>query len=250
MPRRDDIKLSLCIPTYQRWNFLKNNLPKYIENPLIDEIVITDETGEDVDKIREAFSSPKLKLYKNERRLWGYRNKDKAVSLASNEWVALIDSDNFADVDYFQAWYDYIGACDADPACDVLFSPSVLLTTRYDFTPYEGVTITKQNVASYLERDRCLFEGLLNAGNYIVNKSFFLSEPDYDTQLYQQHIDSCYSYDSIFKNSILLLHLNAKLVIVPHMKYEHIVHNGSYWITTHSLSHDFYHNHIYPSYLK
>ena len=28
-----------------RWNFLKVSLPKYLENPYIDEIVISDENG-------------------------------------------------------------------------------------------------------------------------------------------------------------------------------------------------------------
>jgi hypothetical protein len=48
-------KLSLCIPTKNRWNFLKVNIPKYLENPYINEIVICDENGEDAKMIQETF---------------------------------------------------------------------------------------------------------------------------------------------------------------------------------------------------
>jgi hypothetical protein len=46
---------------------LKNNLPLYLENPYINEIIICDETGEDVEKITETFTDPKIKLYVNEK---------------------------------------------------------------------------------------------------------------------------------------------------------------------------------------
>ncbi len=49
-------KLSLCIPTYNRYDrFLSSNIPKYLLNPYIDEIVISDEDGADIEKIKAAF---------------------------------------------------------------------------------------------------------------------------------------------------------------------------------------------------
>ena len=50
------VNISLCIPTMNRYDsFLKNNLTKYLQMDLIDEIVICDENGEDVKKIQEIF---------------------------------------------------------------------------------------------------------------------------------------------------------------------------------------------------
>ena len=37
---------SLCIPTMDRFDFLKTYLQEYIENELIDEIIITDEKSD------------------------------------------------------------------------------------------------------------------------------------------------------------------------------------------------------------
>ena len=46
------MNFTLCIPTMDRYdNFLSKNLPLYVDNPLINEIIITDENGNDVDKI-------------------------------------------------------------------------------------------------------------------------------------------------------------------------------------------------------
>lgn len=47
---------SLCIPTMERFDtFLKVNLLKYLDDKNIDEIIICDETGNDIDKINNFF---------------------------------------------------------------------------------------------------------------------------------------------------------------------------------------------------
>ena len=47
-------KFSLCIPTMDRYDkFLSINLPKYINNLFIDEIIISDENGNDIKKIKQ-----------------------------------------------------------------------------------------------------------------------------------------------------------------------------------------------------
>ena len=48
------VNLTLAIPTWRRYNFLEKVLEQYLENPLIQKLVICDETGEDVEAIRKA----------------------------------------------------------------------------------------------------------------------------------------------------------------------------------------------------
>jgi hypothetical protein len=98
---------SLAIPTMNRYDdYLKKSIPEYLKNKYINEIVICDENGEDYQKIKDNFSkdieSGKIKLFKNESRLGVMKNKIKVMSLCSSEYVALIDSDNFADEKYFE----------------------------------------------------------------------------------------------------------------------------------------------------
>ena len=101
---------SLCIPTMDRFDiFLSKFLVKYLDNEYISEIIITDENGNDIEKIKRAFlNNEKLVLIKNEERLGPFLNKIKACSYAKNEWIVLMDSDNFAYKDYFQMTKKYI----------------------------------------------------------------------------------------------------------------------------------------------
>ena len=56
---------TICIPTMDRFDkFLKYNMPKYIDNNYIDEIIITDENGNDFEQIKNYFEHPKIKLFK------------------------------------------------------------------------------------------------------------------------------------------------------------------------------------------
>jgi hypothetical protein len=49
--------------------FLSVNLPRYLENNLIAEIIITDENGNDSKKIAETFADPRIKVFTNEAQL-------------------------------------------------------------------------------------------------------------------------------------------------------------------------------------
>jgi len=94
---------SLCIATMDRFDeFLSKYLPKYLEMELIGEIVISDENGNDVAKIREEFPNHlKLRLFVNEIRLEHLLNKLRSCSHSSNEWIALMDTYNLYDKYYF-----------------------------------------------------------------------------------------------------------------------------------------------------
>ena len=110
------IKISLCITTKDRFEtFLDKSLEKYVtylDEDIIDEIVICDENGNDYDKILHKYgkfiSENKLRVYKNEKILGVFLNKLKVCKLAKNEYVSLIDSDNFAAKSYFETAKNHI----------------------------------------------------------------------------------------------------------------------------------------------
>ena len=132
---------SLCIPTLDRFDsFLKKNIQKYLDNELISEIIISDENGNDIKLIKENFTeNSKLKLFKNEKILGPFLNKLKCCKHAKNEWIVLLDSDNFADIDYFKISQKYIfennninkesiiAPCMASPNFDYRFLNNVIL---------------------------------------------------------------------------------------------------------------------------
>lgn len=75
---------TLCIPTMDRFDdFLSKYLIDYLDNEYISEIIITDENGNDIEKIKHAFpDNQKLVLIKNNERLGPFLNKIKACSYA------------------------------------------------------------------------------------------------------------------------------------------------------------------------
>jgi len=220
-------KLSLCIPTMKRWSFLKTTLPKYLENPMIDEIVITDETGEDAEQIATHLKSSKLKVHVNVRCLGAFLNKRKAVHLATNPFVCLMDSDNYAPPSYFEAFQQYVkGQPDPNTVyCPGRWNPAPG-NPGMDFTAFQAIPITNANRKDLFPLG---LESFFNDGNYIVSKELY--EKAEATGLYKQYEINCFAADVIFQNH-LLFEQGAILHIVPAMSYDHAVHEGSYWKTT------------------
>jgi glycosyltransferase involved in cell wall biosynthesis len=218
-------KISLCIPTYNRFDkFLSINIPKYLENPYIDEIVISDEDGNDIEKIKTHFPNEnKLKLFKNDSRLGPFLNKDAAVSYASNEWVCLMDSDNFAPIPYFDAWVAFIKANGIDKKNVYLPIRTIPQPNHggFNYTEFQNIVLEKSNVKNNnIERMGCM----LNTGNYIFHRDNFLETKSIMPELHSK-LDV---QDVFFKNALLLIN-NSKLMVVPNMMYDHIVHDGSFF---------------------
>lgn len=220
--------LSLCIPTMDRWEFLKVNIPNYLANPYISEIIISDENGNDAAHIRATFNSPKLRISVNATRLGPFLNKNKVVSLASNAFICLMDSDNFAPVSYFEAWEKWLNG--NIPNENTIYSPSRTIPqpnhTGFDYRCFNGVFITQKNYKYYWKNVHiagCLY----NTGNYIVSKNMYMNT---NTDPHLKHLEYQKSPDVMFKNYFMWKNNNMQMVIVPGMEYAHIVHDNSYYI--------------------
>ena len=111
------VLFSLCIPTMNRFDdFLDQYLEIYLDmknKGIIDEIIVCDETGEDYQRILEKYNkgdpNGPIQLYKNETRLGVFKNKIRVASYAKDgNFIALIDSDNFVNRNYFEVAKNYI----------------------------------------------------------------------------------------------------------------------------------------------
>ena len=205
-----------------RWDFLKVNLDKYIQNSLISEIIVLDETGSDTSAIRQRY--PSVYAYTNARRIGAFKNKRAVVKMATSEWVALIDSDNFAPQEYFSA---FLQAVAKHPDVNV-FAPIGTLPTAghqgFDYSEFEG-EISIENYKSLFRRN----QGIFNTGNYIVRRQHFL-RPEFDGD--PRLIDKVTALDVMYQNYLLFQNQNTVMYVTPGMKYFHTVHDGSYYINS------------------
>ena len=227
---------SLCIPTMNRFDkFLIRYLPEYLNNEYIDEIIITDENGSDIEKIKNYFpNNEKMILIKNDTVLGPFLNKYKACSIAKNEWIALIDSDNFADKNYFITAKNYINE-NIQLQKNVILSPSVG-KLNFDFSHLSGFIFTKENIEEHRQKEKLIIkpnnvisETLFNLGNYIINKQL-INNLDINSEIITIHKSS--ACDVIYFNVLLFEQLDLNFHVVPNLHYEHVVHNESVFILT------------------
>ena len=225
------MSISVCIPTMRRFSFLKESIPKYLTNPHVTEVVITDETGEDYAAITSAFSDPKLRVYQNERRLGAVENKQRAASYATSDFVAIIDSDNFADVQYFKAFKEYVANNVITDS--TLFLPCAANPT-FKYHRYVGRLLTKDTVRTYWPD----IETCLNTMNLIISRKFLSTfNLMSDTPMC---VDANGAYDALYFSLYALGDMNAVLVVVPDMEYEHRIHAGSWYMESESRSRNVY----------
>ena len=208
-----------------RFEFLKDSIPKYLDNKYIAEIIICDETGEDYDLITTTFNHPKLRVYKNEKRLGCLRNKLNVMSKATCEYICLFDSDNFVAENYFEAFNKSIHKSD-------IFLPDKALP-NFMFTPFVDVNLDKHTLREILRRYGNLTLNLLNTMNCIFSKDM---SDKLQSILNDTDVDNCYAGDSMYILTYAMFICDARISVIPNMSYEHRVHDGSYWIETEHLS--------------
>jgi hypothetical protein len=222
---------SLCIPTINRFDkFLSKYLPQYLENELIDEIIISDENGEDAKKIKEHFNSPKIKLNINNNKLGPFLNKITCCKLAKNEWIALIDSDNFANLEYFITCHNYIK--NNELSKNTILAPD-FAKPNFDYRHIGGKVISKNNlneITNYeLSMNKKMIEVLMNTGNYVLNKYII---DNLNLQSESNNIQYSSACDVIYFNTLVFEQLNCNIHVVPNMQYDHVVHDGSVYLQT------------------
>ena len=244
---------TLCIPTMDRFDgFLSRYLVQYLSNELIDEIVISDENGNDVNKIKSVYpDNNKLKLFTNERRLGPLLNKMKACSHAKNEWIVLMDSDNFAANDYFVKAKNYINT-NIGSQKNIILAPSKA-RPNFDYSHLSGFIYKRGEFSKNKNLEKNLMKGnhtcsetLMNTGNYVINKYLL------DNISFKNEGDNCSkssACDVIYFNTLLFEQLDLNLHVVPQMEYDHVVHNGSIYIQTASHFSNF-NNSVYTRYNK
>lgn len=223
--------LTVAIPTYRRWKgFLEKSLPIFLENDLIDHVVVCDETGEDAAAIKASqwASHPKLKVHINPKRLGMYYNKRQCMIESPTDWVAILDSDNIFPEAFFETIHDLWSTEGPDP--NTVYASSEIVRvflktgqseerTRH----FSGMRICRENWNKVLQMPAWNF--LLNDGNWIGHRSLLAAWPTNIPEKMIQATDSI----RIVKQFV---EAEKTYFIVPGLRYIHTVHDDSEWIKT------------------
>lgn len=226
--------LTVAIPTMERWSFLKDQIPKYLNDPNISFVLISDENGRDINVIceLEMDSDPKLRLYQNDTVLGVYGNKRQCFLKAPSEWVAVLDSDNKFDSDFFEA---FLKAKERDGPlsektiyCAGFIQHLNLKTGSIEnkTNQFNGMKISRDNWNTVLKMPGWNF--LLNDGNCIWPRNVIKNFPDLPE-------DQIVGTDSIFFMR-QAIQAGYTLSVEPTMHYIHTVHDGSHWLQNAAVS--------------
>jgi glycosyltransferase involved in cell wall biosynthesis len=207
-------KISLVITTFNRFDtYLKVNLQKYLSNRYIHEIIIMDDASDDYNKVMASFDDTKIKCFTQPHNIGALRNKIIACTKATNPWICLMDSDNFADVSYFEALTSY---WKTNGPCNTCIYAPCWAKPNFDYTSYINVIINSSNFAS---SNGCL----INTGNYVFHSSILTHVlPIIGSDVNPFAVDVKYMNYVWMKN-------NVSMLVVPGMDYDHVVHEGSFY---------------------
>lgn len=231
----DTVNISLCITTKDRFDtFLGAHLRKYVHmlrNGVIQEIVVADENGEDARRIRAdpelkfALSvelSDSFRLYKNTSVLGVARNKINVCQYARHgHFVALIDSDNFADESYFHCARAYIQKHGIQTTDEVVLCP-VFCRPFFDFGVHAGQVYDRSRI-----HEKSV-DSFLNVGNYVMTEAVAKYIPPVDADFSWTEVGAL---DVMYMHILRLRYLDGyQIHVVPGLAYDHAVHRGSEYL--------------------
>jgi len=226
--------LTVAIPTMDRWSFLQEQVPKYLADPNVAYVVISDENGKDINVMceLELDSNAKLRLYQNNAQLGVYGNKRQCFLKAPSPWVAVLDSDNKFEPEFFEAFLkckERDGAAAAKTiycAGDIVHLNLGTGATEDKTSQFSGMRISRENWNKVLGMRGWNF--LLNDGNCIWPRDVIKHFPD----LPEEQIVGT---DSIFFMR-QAIQAGYTLSVEPTMRYVHTVHDGSHWLQNAAVS--------------
>jgi len=202
-------QISVCIPTFQRFQLTIDSFAQVLDDPRIFEIIIVDDASRDgsYEKLLNTFhGNEKVRIFQNTFNLDCYANKHMAAMLADTDWVVVFDSDNTLTKEYLDALY---AIPEWNPT--TIYQPE-FARPHFDFRKWSGLTLFQENVAQYADTHLMT---ALNAFNLFINRDEYL-------RVWNGSIDPG-SSDSIYF-SLCWLKAGGNIFITPNLQYDHRIH--------------------------
>ena len=224
-------KITLAIPFYNTSQYFLEAVEYALSDDFVEEIVVNDDcsTDDEWNKLNEIITNldtDKIKLFRNEVNLGGFRNKYTAVQNSSCDWVYLLDSDNHPT----EETLDIIKGIE-NPDSDVCYIPQTLLLynksdgytnqVNYNFK-YEKIGIDEAQDA--LLKKTKYIDWFLNTGNFVFNREQYLERLKDGYENKDEPVYACsiaFSYHWMSKGGFYK--------VVPGMEYYHRLRSDSYW---------------------
>jgi glycosyltransferase involved in cell wall biosynthesis len=212
-------EIAVALTHYNRFAFTLECLAQVVDDLRVGEIVISDDVSTDgsYDQLRAHFApKSKVRIFRNEKNLDCYANKQAAVRRCFKDWVVLFDSDNILYRAYLDVLFSLPDWDENTVYCPVFAQP------HFDYRAFAGLTVTRANLHQHL--DRPSFQTALNTANYFFHRSAYLA-------VWNSTVNP-HTADSIYM-AYCLLDAGKSLAFVPGLQYFHRVHDKSHYKLNH-----------------
>jgi glycosyltransferase involved in cell wall biosynthesis len=223
--------LTIAIPNYNRSDYAVESFKNVISSDLVSEICIVDDFSDEeiylnlVDTIQKKQevdeSYKKVKIFRNDTNLGAFLNKVESVRRSSNDWVILLDSDNIIDLDYLEIIKNLKDT-------KTIYSPShaICASKSLDYTNLSGTILDRELYKQIITKGDTSMDCVLNTGNFYFHRDTYLECVDKELEkIIPLATDVFYLNYLWFKNIE-----GAKFEIVRDLKYQHRLHQGSYYV--------------------
>lgn len=219
------MKLSLAFTTWNSASWIKQQLSRdffSLSNNLIDEIIIQDDNSPDYAELTNH-TTDKIKLYKNDENLSPLLSREKLVKNCKNDWILLMDSDNFLrkTSDFGKDCFEVIQNLD--------FNDNTIYCPGFKAHPLYGnlcdQIIDLDFACTNFDDPAYYMKVFLNTGNYLIPRKRYLD--------ICKQIDKSYAHftvDVVYFN-YLWLKAGNKLHCVSNYEYDHNIRDGCYSFT-------------------
>lgn len=220
--------ISVCCPTWRRFDLTVDAIDHVVDDERISEFIIYDDGSADgsYEKLRDFYNGiDKVKVIDGKDNIDCYFAKRASIGHATNEWAIIFDSDNLLTKDYIDKIFE-IEEWDKHTSYMPVFA-----APTFNYEAFSGLTISKENVASYMGEK--LFDTMLNCFNMFINveeyKRVWVGGTDPITA------------DSIFFNYCWFAAGN-KMYVVPALEYFHRISSDSHYVKNVSRTGNYYNN--------
>jgi len=169
--------ISICIPYYNTSVLTKKTISSLVKNNFINEVIVSDDCS--IKKF--SYNHPKVKVYRNASNLGSFKNKFKSIQRATNDWVFLLDSDNFIESKVLKKLFINLNKKFFNE--DFYYSSSKIILENVDSDKKLNNKIIHYNFANKII-DYTLacknilikkyFDWFLNTGNFFINRNKYL----------------------------------------------------------------------------
>lgn len=217
--------ITLAIPNYNRSELVIESFTHVINDDRINEIIILDDFSDiiiynDLKSKIQNINNSKIKLYRNENNLGAFLNKKKSVTLSSNDWIILLDSDNIINTNYIDTIIDKNDTktiyCPSHAICD---------SSTLNYKSYISI-LSKKDYKNIITNGKSIWMSIFNTGNYFFYKNIYLECIDKEEIIKNPFAaDVYYMIYLLFKNIE-----DSKFEVVDGLSYHHRLHSSSYFL--------------------